>query len=472
MKNSLGTRLVKSFLIIIFFTVFTIDFFLIIGFKNFYYDSMEVEMENRLSLSIDSFEKFYSDKSLAEMLVNDGDLVWLHTSSEIQILDRDGYVVYDSIGALPSDPVNTDDLKAAKEDKLKSYVEKNNYTKEKTMSLTGELKNKEGYTIGYLRFISSLEQIDETIINTSLILITFGLIVILITAIISIIFANTIVKPIKELTQVASKMADGQYKVRSNLNSKDELGQLSMTLNKMAEEILNKEQIKNDFISSISHELRTPLTSIKGWAVVLKSTDPADKQIFDDGLGIIENESDRLAKMVEELLDFSRFISGRIQLNKDVFNITDICNDVAKQMGPRAASANVEFIKEISDERIVIIGDKNRIRQLIINLLDNAIKFSSKEGWVKFKTYVDNDKFNMLISDNGMGISEEDLPHVKDKFYKGKHSKSHSGIGLSISDEIARLHDGSLEIFSEYSIGTTVKVTIPIQNSEENANEV
>ena len=177
--------------------------------------------------------------------------------------------------------------------------------------------------------------------------------------------------------------------------------------------------------------------------------------------------------MVEELLDFSRFISGRIQLNKDVFNITDICNDVAKQMGPRAASAKIDFIKEISDERIVIIGDKNRIRQLIINLLDNAIKFSSKEGWVKFKTYVDNDKFNMLISDNGMGISEEDLLHVKDKFYKGKHSKSHSGIGLSISDEIARLHDGSLEIFSEYSIGTTVKVTIPIQkNSEENANEV
>ncbi|MDO5041271.1 MAG: HAMP domain-containing sensor histidine kinase [Peptoniphilus sp.] len=466
MKKSIANRIVKSFLMIIIFTVFTIDFFLIIGLKNFYYSNIRNEIENRLMVSIDSFEKFYSDKSLNDILLSDAD-IWAKTNSQVQILNEEGFVMLDSLGALPTDPVNTSDIIAAKQDKVETYVGVSNYTEGKIMSIAGKLKNSDGNTIGYLRFTTSLQRTDRDMLNTSLMVMLFELVIIIITAIISVVLANTIVKPIKELTGVAEKMADGQYKVRSELKSKDELGQLSMTLNKMAEEIVNKEQIKNDFISSISHELRTPLTSIKGWAVVLKGTDEKEKQLIIDGLTIIENESDRLANMVEELLDFSRFISGRITLDKDAFNITDICNDVAKQMGPRAAGAQIDFINEIEDKKVIIIGDKNRIRQLLINLLDNALKFTSKEGWVKFGTYVDDNKFIILISDNGMGISKEELNHVKEKFYKGKHSKSHSGIGLSISDEITRLHDGNLQIFSEYKIGTTVRVELPIPPIEK-----
>ncbi|MGO1579980.1 MAG: ATP-binding protein [Peptoniphilaceae bacterium] len=466
MNKSLGNRLVRSFLTIIIFTVVVINFFLIIGFKQFYYSNVENELKSRLLVSIDSFNKFYADKSLEKIVLEDTDLIWAHSNSEVQLLDKDGYVLLDTIGALPTDPINTEDVLSAKTTgDIKSYVGKNIYTNSSNMSITGPLKSKEGNVIGYIRFISSLENINKDIIKTSSIIIFFGVVVVLITAIMSIIIATTIVKPIKELTKVAEKMADGQYKVRSNLDSEDELGQLSNTLNTMAEEILKKEQIKNDFISSISHELRTPLTSIKGWAVVLKTAKEDEKKLIEDGLTIIENESDRLAKMVEELLDFSRFISGRIQLEKDKFNIADTCGDVAKQMKPRAISNKVDFITEVEDVKAIIIGDENRIRQLLINLLDNAIKFTMESGWVKLKSYISDNNYIILVSDNGLGISKSDLNHVKEKFYKGKHSKSHSGIGLSISDEITRLHGGKLEIFSEKNIGTTVKVTIPI--SEE-----
>src|SRR5690606_32008639 len=143
-----------------------------------------------------------------------------------------------------------------------------------------------------------------------------------ISGLVSIFLANSIVKPLKEVTQVAAKMANGQLKVRSNIKLKDEIGKLSDTLNYMAEELIKKEQIKNDFISSISHELRTPLTSIKGWAVTLKSEDIQENEIILDGLNIIEKESDRLTAMVEELLDFSKFVSGRIKLEKDHFEIS------------------------------------------------------------------------------------------------------------------------------------------------------
>lgn len=188
---------------------------------------------------------------------------------------------------------------------------------------------------------------------------------------------------------------------------------------------------------------------------------------MEDGLNIIENEADRLAKMVEELLDFSRYISGRITLDKEIIDISQTCLDISKQMRPRAKSNNIELITDLPKESILINADENRIKQLLINLLDNAIKFTSDKGWVKFQMLKEDDKVQIMISDNGMGMTKEELAHVKEKFYKGKHSKSHSGIGLSISDEITKLHQGSLEIFSEENIGTTVKVSLPIEVEKE-----
>lgn len=462
MKKSIGKRLVKSFLLIIIITVTIIGAFLVLGFKQYYYNTIENELENRLIVSMDSYNKFYSDKSIEELLIDDTDLLWGHINAEVQVLDSKGFVLMDTIGAISQEPVETSDLSSAKIGNISSWVGSNKFTDEVIMAITGPLKNSKDETIGYLRFISSMEDANREILKTSFTILLLSFLVILITTFVSVLLANSIVKPIKELTSVANKMADGQYKVRSTIDTDDELGQLSKTLNTMAEEILKKDQIKNDFISSISHELRTPLTSIKGWAVVLKSAGEDEKDLLEDGLTIIENESDRLAKMVEELLDFSRYISGRIQLEKDTFNIVDVCNDVAKQMKPRAESNKVEFFIEIEDQKALVIGDENRIRQLLINLLDNAIKFTSEKGWVKFAANIEKENFEIFVSDNGVGISKEELEHVKEKFYKGKHSNSHSGIGLSISDEIAKLHGGSLEIFSEEKIGTTVKVIIPM----------
>ncbi|SHG97653.1 Signal transduction histidine kinase [Anaerosphaera aminiphila DSM 21120] len=464
-------------MLIIILAVITIEIFLVVGFKDFYYGSVETELENGISISVDYFKKFYSSKTVEDLVdenSEENEILWSHINSEIQILDLNGNVVSDSIGVLPSNPVETADVKGARNGKRVSYVGSSNYTNEMVMSIAEPLKNSSGEVIGYLRFISSMEEANKAILKTTLTMGLFGLVVVLITMFMSYLLANSIVKPIKELTSVAEKMVDGQYKVRSTVKTNDELGQLSKTLNTMAEEIIKRDQIKNDFISSISHELRTPLTSIKGWAVVLKGADKEEKELINDGLTIIENESDRLAKMVEELLDFSRFISGRIQLEKDTFNITDTCNDVAKQMKPRVESNKVDFINEVKEEKVLIIGDENRIRQILINLIDNAIKFTSEKGWVKFQAYKEGEYYSMLVSDNGVGISKEDLAHVKEKFYKGKHSKSHSGLGLSIADEIAKLHNGKLEIFSEINIGTTVKVSIPIPtptNSKEEVNE-
>ena len=467
MKNKIGKRLVRSFLIIILITISIIDIFLLFAFSSYYYNNISKELIQRMEVSLEIYRRDYSDKSIEDLIYEDSDIFLSNTNAEVQILDKDKNLLSDSIGRLASNPIETSDVLAAERGEIKTWKGEESQTGESIMSVAGPIKNNEGETIGYLRFISSMEEVKAAIFKTIISLLIFTLFVALLTTTVSLLISKSIVRPILELTEVAKTMLKGNYEEKAKVFEDDEIGELAKTLNAMSDEIINKDRIKNDFISSISHELRTPLTSIKGWAVVLKDAKEDEKDLMEDGLNIIENEADRLAKMVEELLDFSRYISGRITLDKEIIDISQTCLDISKQMRPRAKSNNIELITDLPKESILINADENRIKQLLINLLDNAIKFTSDKGWVKFQMLKEDDKVQIMISDNGMGMTKEELAHVKEKFYKGKHSKSHSGIGLSISDEITKLHQGSLEIFSEENIGTTVKVNLPIEVDKE-----
>ncbi|MFR8744407.1 MAG: sensor histidine kinase [Peptoniphilus sp.] len=467
MKNKIGKRLVRSFLIIILITISIIDIFLLFAFSSYYYNNISKELIQRMEVSLEIYRRDYSDKSIEDLIYEDSDIFLSNTNAEVQILDKDKNLLSDSIGRLASNPIETSDVLAAERGEIKTWKGEESQTGESIMSVAGPIKNNEDETIGYLRFISSMEEVKAAIFKTIISLLIFTLFVALLTTTVSLLISKSIVRPILELTEVAKTMLKGNYEEKAKVFEDDEIGELAKTLNAMSDEIINKDRIKNDFISSISHELRTPLTSIKGWAVVLKDAKEDEKDLMEDGLNIIENEADRLAKMVEELLDFSRYISGRITLDKEIIDISQTCLDISKQMRPRAKSNNIELITDLPKESILINADENRIKQLLINLLDNAIKFTSDKGWVKFQMLKEDDKVQIMISDNGMGMTKEELAHVKEKFYKGKHSKSHSGIGLSISDEITKLHQGSLEIFSEENIGTTVKVSLPIEVEKE-----
>lgn len=467
MKNKIGKRLVRSFLIIILITISIIDIFLLFAFNSYYYNNISKELIQRMEVSLEIYRRDYSDKSIEDLIYEDSDIFLSNTNAEVQILDKDKNLLSDSIGRLASNPIETSDVLAAERGEIKTWKGEESQTGESIMSVAGPIKNNEDETIGYLRFISSMEEVKAAIFKTIISLLIFTLFVALLTTTVSLLISKSIVRPILELTEVAKTMLKGNYEEKAKVFEDDEIGELAKTLNAMSDEIINKDRIKNDFISSISHELRTPLTSIKGWAVVLKDAKEDEKDLMEDGLNIIENEADRLAKMVEELLDFSRYISGRITLDKEIIDISQTCLDISKQMRPRAKSNNIELITDLPKESILINADENRIKQLLINLLDNAIKFTSDKGWVKFQMLKEDDKVQIMISDNGMGMTKEELAHVKEKFYKGKHSKSHSGIGLSISDEITKLHQGSLEIFSEENIGTTVKVSLPIEVDKE-----
>ncbi|KUO71331.1 MAG: hypothetical protein APF77_24575 [Clostridia bacterium BRH_c25] len=462
--KSIKKRLVVNFLFIIIITVVILEVSLIGLVRQNYYQNLEDNLSNQIKVSSNLYFRYFSDATLHENVLNNVDTFWKQASVQVEIIDTLGNILMDSIGIIPQDTSKMEDVQKALAGQKGKWIGDVGYDESKVMAISYPLKSGDEI-VGVLRFIASLREINRDIRRIAFVFIGFGGLVIMISGFFSLFLANSIVRPLKEVTASAEKMASGDFRAESVKKSGDEIGKLSDTLNYMAREILKKEQLKNDFISSVSHELRTPLTSIKGWAVTLKNGFE-DRDILMDGLDIIEKESDRLTHMVEELLDFSKFVSGKILLEKKPVEVTSILEHIRKQLSPRAIREQIDFQVSWDSELPLMDTDENRLKQVFINLLDNAFKFTPAGGSVSLAAHYVQDSFVFRIRDTGCGIAEEELPKVKEKFYKGKSSKSRNGIGLSICDEIIGLMHGTLEIKSRIDQGTEVLITLPQQERD------
>ena len=233
----------------------------------------------------------------------------------------------------------------------------------------------------------------------------------------------------------------------------------------MAEELGNTEEMKNDFIASVSHELRTPLTSIKGWTETLAKRDKLPKEEYEKGISIIQSETDRLYNMVEELLDFSRIQNGGMTFDFEKIDVVAEVSDAVLMYTKRVALEDKTLKYEEPDLPAVVWGDKNRLRQVFINLLDNALKYTSAgdeiEVFIEVKKQV-----LIVVKDSGIGIEPSDLKKVKTKFYKGKDAVRGAGIGLAIANEIILAHGGKLALSSEKNKGTEVRISLSVYSDK------
>lgn len=275
-------------------------------------------------------------------------------------------------------------------------------------------------------------------------------------------FVRSIVRPLGQVESIANRIAGGDLQTRlPDTRYDDEIGRLCRTINEMAEHLTETERMKNEFISSVSHELRTPLTSIKGWVETIGAIrDPGDEN-YRKGLEVIGAETDRLYAMVEELLDFSRLQNG-ISLDCQVLDLVAEATDAALFVEGRIRQEGLRLVYEEPPEPFPVWADPARLRQVFINVLDNAIKYSPPGGSV-FLTLTRSASFvTVSVRDQGRGISPEDLEKVKVKFFKGKNSVRGSGIGLAVVDAIVTALGGTVDITSTLGQGTTVLITLPL----------
>lgn len=467
--KSIRTRLVANFIFVIFISVIVFEALLIYFTRFYFYSNVENILTNQIKTTSDFYTQYYSNVPLEVNIIDNAEIFWKQTNAEVQIVKFSGEVMLDSEGILYNHILQSDDFKDALINGKGVWTGKRN-SGEHIMAVSYKLKSDSG-DVGVLRFITSLEEIDSIIMNISLIFICIGVFAILIAIVMSILLGLSIVRPLKAVMEVAEVMASGNLQVRIKKDRNDEIGKLADTLNYMAKEIQNRDNVKNDFISMVSHELRTPLTSIKGWADTIIDDDFNDREILKDGVNIITKECDRLTKMVGELLDFSRFISNKNELNKEETDITPIVDFIRKQMSKRAIKENINFTV-ICEKQPQISIDKNKIRQVLINLIGNSFQFTEPGGSVTLTVSKDKDCLIFRVEDTGCGISAEELPLVKEKFYKGKNSKSQTGLGLAICDEIIKMHNGCLTINSQLNVGTVAEVRLPYDNSEVKLSQI
>ena len=277
-------------------------------------------------------------------------------------------------------------------------------------------------------------------------------------------FVRSIVVPLGQVERTAAGIARGELDVRLPVtgDERDEVDRLRGTINRMAEGLEETEKMKNEFISSVSHELRTPLTSIRGWVETLRTLDDPSDENYRKGLEIINNETARLYNMVEELLDFSRLQNGRLKMTCRPLDLVAELTDAVLFCEARIQREGLVLVYNEPEEMIPVYADPDRLRQVFINILDNAIKYSAPGGRITVKLWAGEYKAFIEFIDQGRGIPPEDLENVKTKFYKGSNSVRGSGIGLALVDSIMTALDGTMDIKSTLGRGTVVTLGLPL----------
>lgn len=461
-NNSYRQTIIRIIMLFVVTVVIGFEIFAYNSIRNYYESALIGSMQNQARISQLQFNTYMNRYDLSEIIIGDKNAFYRNNETQVQILDNSGVVLFDSqVSNQVGTKLGKSDVNEASEGKQSTYKSRNELTNEEIISLSYPLNSNDNQA-GILRLTSSMTKVNYKIRKDMYFYIIFGTIVSILAFFVSLIASRRVIAPILDLINVSEKLAAGDFKQKAEVKGKDELSELASTINFMSDSIVKREDMKNEFISSVSHELRTPLTSIKGWAITLQSKDiQQNADMLNQGLSIIESEGDRLSMMVEDLLDFSRLQSSNFKYDKDKIDIIELVKQVHTQLAPRATNEGIEFTFTSIYKSIMVYADKNRMKEVFINIIDNAIKFTSEGGKIDILIDQIDDNVSVTVKDNGEGIKEDEIAFVSSKFYKGSSSKSQTGLGLSICEEIIKGHYGKLIIKSKYGSGTSVIVEIP-----------
>lgn len=277
-------------------------------------------------------------------------------------------------------------------------------------------------------------------------------------------FQSFVTDPLKKLTVFSHKIAEGKYGTQEEVIIDNEIGELTAAINEMSKKIAVADKSRTEFISQISHELRTPLTAITGWSETI-AYDPAVQGDSLRGINIITKEAERLTRMVAELLEFTRIQDGRFNLRIELIDITAELEDALFTYGEMMKQSGLDVQYKAPEHEIPLIpGDPERLKQVFCNLLDNASKHGGDGKKIDVSLADDGKNVYISVRDYGHGIPEDELPHVKKKFYKGSSKNRGTGIGLAVCDEIIMRHNGTLTIQNAKGSGCIVTIALPMNS--------
>ena len=462
MLNSISVVLLTVFLAVVAFSV---------ALAGYYYSAMRAGLAAKVksAAATGSVRSLSDYRQQAQSYAGKFDE---RDSIQLQFINLDGSVQYSSYakaesfgltaGTLPNTP---DVVGAIETEEQTTWTGLDPQTGEHIMAISSPMLVG-GKVVAVARMVTSLRVVDQQIFMGIALALAVGVLIIVLVYFSNLYFVRSIVEPVAGITESAKRIASGSYGIQIEKKFDDEIGDLTDTINDMSMKIKQSEKIKREFISSVSHELRTPLTAINGWAETIMNGEVRDAEDVKKGMGIIVSEARRLTNMVEELLEFSRIEDGRFTLSMEPVDIKAELEDAVYTYREffRREGITLEYTS-CAEEFEPISADSERLRQVFSNLFDNAAKHGGSGKRIDASICAEEEYVVIAIRDYGHGIPEEELPHVKYKFYKGSSKARGSGIGLAVCDEIVTRHGGTMEVDNAEGGGCRVIIKLPVHGT-------
>lgn len=382
---------------------------------------------------------------------------------DVQFLDASGTVIASSSGRYDgSFPATKEITEAVSSRGDSSFVGKDISADVRVMALSHPIIASSGDVIGVLRFVAATDAMDRQIVGVTVSVIAVIAVMIVVMLVCVNYYAKSVLSPISQIVEKARMITGGSYGIQLQTKYADEIGDLAQTINELSMRVNQNEKTQTEFISSLSHELRTPLTAITGWSETLLQSEDLDENTH-RGMKIIHREAGRLTEMVISLLDFTRIQDGRMTLNIEPTDLRSEFEDTVFMYGSRLESDGIHLEYLDNEDDIPEVScDPQRMRQVFLNILDNASKHGGEGKRIDAEICSADDCVEVRIRDYGPGIPEDEIPLVTRKFYKGSSKARGSGIGLAVCEEIVEMHGGQLILENASGGGTLVTVRLPI----------
>ena len=341
---------------------------------------------------------------------------------------------------------------------------------------TPVLVDNQTHVIGYVFCSAPADTIAHLISDVVKIFLVACIFSILASCVIIYIITRILARPLKQMSRAAKSFGQGDFSVRVDYHSSDEIGELALSFNQMADSLSELEMARKSFIANVSHELKTPMTTIGGFIDgILDGTIPKEQE--KQYLKLVSDEVKRLSRLVKAMLNVTKIEAGETKLNAEPIDMRDIIITTLFNFEKNIEDKNIEVKGLAEMEKIVAIGDKDLIHQVVYNLIDNAVKFCNESGYLEFSSTKDNELAFIHIKNSGSGISREEINHVFDRFYKTDKSRSLDkngvGLGLNIVKSILDLHGGNITVGSVLGEYTEFIIGLPLykENTENKRGE-
>ena len=454
---------------------FVVMYFLLTGYVSDYLYQQRIRQDSlsaeRLATTVAPLFQSAASDSLNDTLISAGG----ELGGRFLILDLDGKVQFDSfsrdLGRRVQLPEVLDVLTGGEAGSYGIHTSALSGVEgeEPVAVIASRLVGTRG-SLGVLLYVAQVgEMINSLNEVTVRLAMVFGLVLIA-SVIAALIFSGVLTRPVKTLTAATRRMGQGDLSVRVPEKGSREIKDLAKSYNWMAAQLQTLDQSRSQFVSNASHELKTPLTSMKVLLENVLYNPGMPQELQAEFLTDVDREIDRLANIVSDLLMLSRMDNKKLELKKVPMSLTDTCQETLRLLSPIAAGKGQTLTGRIA-QGVTIVGDPDRLKQVVYNLTENACKYTPEGGAITVTLQKRGRTAVVTVRDNGIGIPQEDLPRIFDRFYRVDKARSResggTGLGLSIVRQMVQLSGGTVSVDSAPGEGSVFTVTLPVDGKED-----